>query len=207
MASNVDSRTVLDAPGAEDLIGRGDMLYQPVDLPRPVRLQGVFVSDAEVARGHRALAGPGRRPNRSTTRGILAVGDERGRRRRRSSAGWPSWPRTSMTPRAAELVMHDRQGQHVDAADQAQARLQPGQPGHGRAGALRHRRPAGPAQPGRRRARSTGPTTGCARPTTSTVMTTERAGSRSTGPSGRRGMLTGAEADPDGDLATTRDQR
>ena len=49
MASMVDSRTVLDAPGAEDLIGRGDMLYQPVDLPRPVRMQGVFVSDAEVA--------------------------------------------------------------------------------------------------------------------------------------------------------------
>jgi S-DNA-T family DNA segregation ATPase FtsK/SpoIIIE len=48
MASNVDSRTVLDQPGAEDLIGRGDMLYQPADLPRPVRIQGVFVSDAEV---------------------------------------------------------------------------------------------------------------------------------------------------------------
>jgi DNA segregation ATPase FtsK/SpoIIIE, S-DNA-T family len=48
MASNIDSRTVLDSPGAEDLIGRGDMLYQPVDLPRPVRMQGVFVSDVEV---------------------------------------------------------------------------------------------------------------------------------------------------------------
>jgi S-DNA-T family DNA segregation ATPase FtsK/SpoIIIE len=48
MASNIDSRTVLDAQGAEDLIGRGDMLYQPVDLPRPVRMQGVFVSDREV---------------------------------------------------------------------------------------------------------------------------------------------------------------
>jgi S-DNA-T family DNA segregation ATPase FtsK/SpoIIIE len=48
MSSNVDSRTVLDAPGAEDLIGRGDMLFQPADLPRPVRLQGVFVSDEEV---------------------------------------------------------------------------------------------------------------------------------------------------------------
>jgi DNA segregation ATPase FtsK/SpoIIIE, S-DNA-T family len=48
MASMVDSRTVLDAPGAEDLIGRGDMLYQPVDLPRPLRMQGVFVSDREV---------------------------------------------------------------------------------------------------------------------------------------------------------------
>ena len=48
MSSMVDSRTVLDQPGAEDLIGRGDMLYQPVDLPRPVRMQGVFVSDKEV---------------------------------------------------------------------------------------------------------------------------------------------------------------
>jgi DNA segregation ATPase FtsK/SpoIIIE, S-DNA-T family len=48
MASMIDSRTVLDAPGAEDLIGRGDMLYQPVDLPRPIRIQGVFVSDDEV---------------------------------------------------------------------------------------------------------------------------------------------------------------
>ncbi len=54
MASQIDSRTILDAPGAEDLIGRGDMLYQPSDLPRPMRLQGVFVSDREIGRitGH-----------------------------------------------------------------------------------------------------------------------------------------------------------
>jgi S-DNA-T family DNA segregation ATPase FtsK/SpoIIIE len=54
MASQIDSRTILDTPGAEDLIGRGDMLYQPSDLPRPMRLQGVFVSDAEIGRvvGH-----------------------------------------------------------------------------------------------------------------------------------------------------------
>jgi S-DNA-T family DNA segregation ATPase FtsK/SpoIIIE len=50
MASQIDSRTILDTPGAEDLIGRGDMLYQPPDLPRPMRLQGVFVSDQEVKR-------------------------------------------------------------------------------------------------------------------------------------------------------------
>jgi DNA segregation ATPase FtsK/SpoIIIE, S-DNA-T family len=54
MASQIDSRTIIDQPGAEDLIGRGDMLYQPSDLPRPMRLQGVFVSDQEIARvgGH-----------------------------------------------------------------------------------------------------------------------------------------------------------
>ena len=50
MASQIDSRTILDAPGAEDLIGRGDMLYQPSDLPRPMRLQGVFVADPEIGR-------------------------------------------------------------------------------------------------------------------------------------------------------------
>ncbi len=54
MASQIDSRTILDTPGAEDLIGRGDMLYQPADLPRPMRLQGVFVADPEIGRivGH-----------------------------------------------------------------------------------------------------------------------------------------------------------
>jgi S-DNA-T family DNA segregation ATPase FtsK/SpoIIIE len=50
MASQIDSRTIIDAPGAEDLIGRGDMLYQPSDLPRPMRLQGVFVSDHEIGK-------------------------------------------------------------------------------------------------------------------------------------------------------------
>ena len=48
MASQIDSRTVLDAPGAEDLIGRGDMLFQPSDAPKPIRLQGVFISDQEI---------------------------------------------------------------------------------------------------------------------------------------------------------------
>ena len=61
MASQIDSRTILDT-GAEDLIGRGDMLYQPSDLPRPIRMQGVFVSDHEIAQGRRALEGPDRRP-------------------------------------------------------------------------------------------------------------------------------------------------
>ncbi|MCX5972349.1 MAG: DNA translocase FtsK [Chloroflexi bacterium] len=49
MASQIDSRTVLDAPGAEDLIGRGDMLFQPSDAPKPTRMQGVFVSDSEIS--------------------------------------------------------------------------------------------------------------------------------------------------------------
>jgi S-DNA-T family DNA segregation ATPase FtsK/SpoIIIE len=48
VASNTDSRVILDQPGAERLLGRGDMLYQAPDAPAPVRLQGVFVSDPEI---------------------------------------------------------------------------------------------------------------------------------------------------------------
>jgi len=50
VASNTDSRVILDQPGAERLLGRGDMLFQAPDAPAPVRLQGVFVSDIEITR-------------------------------------------------------------------------------------------------------------------------------------------------------------
>lgn len=49
-ASGVDSRVIIDHPGAETLLGRGDMLFQAPDAPAPVRLQGVFVSDGEINR-------------------------------------------------------------------------------------------------------------------------------------------------------------
>jgi S-DNA-T family DNA segregation ATPase FtsK/SpoIIIE len=65
MTSGVDSRTILDTTGAEDLLGRGDMLYQPIDAPRAVRLQGVLVTDPEieaVARHWRGQGGPQYRP-------------------------------------------------------------------------------------------------------------------------------------------------
>jgi S-DNA-T family DNA segregation ATPase FtsK/SpoIIIE len=48
VASGVDSRVILDQPGAERLLGRGDMLYQAPDAASPARLQGVFVSDHEI---------------------------------------------------------------------------------------------------------------------------------------------------------------
>ena len=50
VASMTDSRVVLDTPGAEKLLGRGDMLYIPPDLAKPVRVQGCFISDKEVNR-------------------------------------------------------------------------------------------------------------------------------------------------------------
>ncbi len=48
VASQVDSRTILDSAGAEKLLGRGDMLYLPLDGLKPKRTQGVFISDQEI---------------------------------------------------------------------------------------------------------------------------------------------------------------
>lgn len=50
VVSQVDSRTILDMAGAEKLLGMGDMLYAPVGSPKPLRVQGAFVSDQEVER-------------------------------------------------------------------------------------------------------------------------------------------------------------
>jgi len=50
VSSQVDSRTILDGAGAEKLLGRGDMLFMPTDASKPKRLQGSFVSDAELDR-------------------------------------------------------------------------------------------------------------------------------------------------------------
>ena len=75
----VDSRTVLDAPGAEDLIGRGDMLYQPVDLPRP---------GPHAGRVRRATARSARSPSTGSTRPTA------GRSTTRTSSRSPT-PRTA----------------------------------------------------------------------------------------------------------------
>ena len=172
MSSNVDSRTVLDAPGAEDLIGRGDMLYQPADLPRPVRCRASS-SRTRGQRGHRALARPDRRPD------VLRPGRARVRGPRTatvtaaSSAGCASTAVDEMTVPAAELVMTSQRGSHVDAPDEAEAGVRPGEPRDRRARALRHRRAAGSTQSGRSPARSTGRTTGSARSMTVTTRTTD----------------------------------
>src|SRR5829696_1965158 len=50
VSSQVDSRVILDSPGAEALLGMGDMLYKPVSAARPSRVQGAFISEAEVDR-------------------------------------------------------------------------------------------------------------------------------------------------------------
>lgn len=48
VSSMIDSRVIIDSPGAEKLLGRGDMLYVPPDASKPQRIQGVYVSDTEI---------------------------------------------------------------------------------------------------------------------------------------------------------------
>jgi S-DNA-T family DNA segregation ATPase FtsK/SpoIIIE len=48
VASQTDSRVILDQPGAERLLGRGDALFMPPDVMKPIRVQGAFVSDEEM---------------------------------------------------------------------------------------------------------------------------------------------------------------
>nr|WP_308592774.1 DNA translocase FtsK [uncultured Criibacterium sp.] len=50
VSSQTDSRTILDASGADKLLGKGDMLYSPIGMNKPVRIQGAFVSEEEVER-------------------------------------------------------------------------------------------------------------------------------------------------------------
>jgi S-DNA-T family DNA segregation ATPase FtsK/SpoIIIE len=68
VASSVDSRVILDMPGAERLLGRGDMLFMPPDVSQPLRLQGAFVSDHELDRlihFWRTAVEPGKSPEQA----------------------------------------------------------------------------------------------------------------------------------------------
>ncbi|HHU76110.1 MAG TPA: DNA translocase FtsK [Firmicutes bacterium] len=50
VSSQIDSRTILDAGGAEKLLGRGDMLYHPIGLHKPLRVQGAFISENDISK-------------------------------------------------------------------------------------------------------------------------------------------------------------
>lgn len=62
VASMTDSRVILDSPGAEKLLGRGDMLYQAPDKPKPLRVQGTFVSSQETKQLIDFLKSQGQKP-------------------------------------------------------------------------------------------------------------------------------------------------
>lgn len=60
VSSQIDSRTILDMGGAEKLLGKGDMLFYPSGMPKPIRVQGVYVSDKEIDRVVEAIKAQGK---------------------------------------------------------------------------------------------------------------------------------------------------
>ena len=62
VSSQTDSRVILDGPGAEKLLGRGDMLYLPPDRAKPIRIQGTFISDRETRALTEFLRSQGQKP-------------------------------------------------------------------------------------------------------------------------------------------------
>ncbi|MCF0141351.1 MAG: DNA translocase FtsK, partial [Mogibacterium sp.] len=60
VASQIDSRTILDMGGAESLLGRGDMLFSPIGSSKPYRVQGPYISDSEIAKLINYVKGQGK---------------------------------------------------------------------------------------------------------------------------------------------------
>jgi S-DNA-T family DNA segregation ATPase FtsK/SpoIIIE len=81
VSSQVDSRTILDMGGAERLLGRGDMLYLPIDAPKPVRSQGALITGAEVNRLVEFWAGQAR-PENLVEMSVEPIDDDDGKERR-----------------------------------------------------------------------------------------------------------------------------
>ncbi|MDD3532202.1 MAG: DNA translocase FtsK [Candidatus Shapirobacteria bacterium] len=87
VTSSVDSRVILDSPGAEKLLGRGDMLYLPPDQAKPHRIQGAFVSEEEIKKMVDFLKNTGvepvyteevlETPVKTDSRGRIQVGEDR----------------------------------------------------------------------------------------------------------------------------------
>ena len=130
-SSLADSRVILDQPGAEKLVGQGDGLFLPMGASKPVRVQGSWVTEAEIAQVVKRLQGPARAelPRRRDGPGRLQARARRRHRRRHGAGG-----------------AGDRAGRlhpvrlHLDAPAQAAGRLRqggpadghPGEPGRGR---------------------------------------------------------------------------
>ncbi len=80
VSSQADSRVILDMNGAERLLGRGDMLYLPIDAPKPIRAQGPFITASEVSRLVEFWARQAR-PDNLLDVEVVPVGDDESARR------------------------------------------------------------------------------------------------------------------------------
>jgi len=102
VASRVDSRTILDMNGAEQLLGNGDMLYMPAGSSKPIRMQNAFISADEVERITDHIA---RQQGYSSPMMLPSIVE-----RKRSAAGGVSGERDDLYEEAARLVVRHQQG-------------------------------------------------------------------------------------------------
>ncbi len=106
VASKTDSRTVLDMNGAENLLGRGDMLFTPAGKPEPYRVHGAFVSEEETAKVvefWKAKAVPGAAPPLATEPRVVEPAEE-------GEAGEGTEFDDELIRQAAQLVVTHQQG-------------------------------------------------------------------------------------------------
>jgi S-DNA-T family DNA segregation ATPase FtsK/SpoIIIE len=107
VSSQIDSRVIVDGPGAEKLLGRGDMLYIPPDQAKPTRIQGAFVSDKEIARVLEFIKNQGVEPqysNAVTSQPVSISG------RRGSGLTGDSGERDELFEEAVRLIVQSKQG-------------------------------------------------------------------------------------------------
>ncbi|MDB5048636.1 MAG: FtsK/SpoIIIE family protein [Fibrobacteres bacterium] len=100
VASQIDARTIMDKMGAEKLLGRGDMLFRPIEFPEPVRLHGCFLDDAQAER--LALVASEQHVNYPQIQSFNLEDDP-------SSEGGKDEPRDEKFREAAELVVQVKQ--------------------------------------------------------------------------------------------------
>ena len=136
VAAKVDSRTILDAMGADKLLGKGDMLYLPPGSAKLIRAQGALITDQEIQSIVDFIAKQAK-PSYETGNPPAALPKPRqrlgrGGRHRRGRGNHPALHRGH--PQRAE-------GQRLPAAAPPAPRLRPRRPHHGRTGEPRHRRP------------------------------------------------------------------
>ena len=115
VSSKIDSRTILDGNGAEQLLGKGDMLYLPPASSRFVRLHGPYISEQESAR----LASFLRKQGKPT------YDDDDHRRRRRRPRGDLEFDKDELYDEAARIVVVERPGVDLVSAAAAAHRVQP----------------------------------------------------------------------------------
>lgn len=99
VASAIDSRTILDAPGAEKLLGRGDMLFSSSDMSKPMRIQGAYISEEEMKRIVEYLKGDEEPEYDETITGVTNTGSNH------SSSGGPSDDRDQLFEEAKKFII------------------------------------------------------------------------------------------------------